>query len=777
METIYIDKLTEVGDDLSGKWHIVALAICVSICTRMLSTYALMIAFIIWLLWLFQTERIKQLHGVTVVIFLLFSYMYIPSLTDSPPVQVFEEDNHITGKIIQQLNKKEQIVESVLREERTQEHILLTFFLDEPFQESPIELPYGAICTITGEVSTIDSARNPGQFDFKNYLQSKGISSQLIITNPTEITCGGHSFLHYIHQFRDNIITFIKENIDAFVGSWIQALVFGDTTFMDPEVKEVFQGWGLSHILAISGLHVGLIVGLLYTLFVKTGMMTKETSSYILLVFIPIYIVLAGAQPSVLRAGCMVFLFLLLNIWMKKVAITDGLSIIFIVLIYLDPYIVYHIGFQFSFLTTVALLLSGKWLSQTSSPFWNVAQISLVAQISILPLQLHTFHLFQPLSILLNIVVVTYFSIVVIPFLFLYILLFPFIPSIVQLFDGLFMAVHTRVLDFIFYIDYIDFPRIVVGSSPLVLSIIYYVFLFIMMIYLERKLLVRSFVAAVLLVSVLCTMQVFPYMSKEGRVTMLDIGQGDAIVVELPYRKGVFMIDAGATFSFINQEVSEKEYTHIIKPYLHARGIQKIDALIISHEHLDHNGSAPFIIKDFRVDHYVVSHFYEMNDEEKQLMHAYDIELHRMQTYDEFILNGQQFIVVSPGEDYLDENENSLAVLTELGGLNWLFTGDIYKRQELFIKRDFPNQPIDIWKVAHHGSDTSSSSEVIHHYSPKVYLVPVGVNNSHGHPSMDVIEMFSQTDGTIFRTDQHGAIEFIFTDDKGTFSHFLHTIP
>src|SRR5699024_1822733 len=191
-------------------------------------------------------------------------------------------------------------------------------------------------------------------------------------------------------------------------------------------VIEVFQGWGLSHILAISGLHVGLIVGLIYAVLVRTGGVTKETSSYILLGFIPVYIILAGAQPSVLRAGFMVFLFLLLNIWVKKVSSIDGLSIIFILLISWDPYIVYHIGFQFSFLTTIALLLSRKWLLQTSSPFWNVAQISLIAQISILPLQLQAFHVFQPLSILLNIFVVSYFSIVIIPFLFVYIFLFPF---------------------------------------------------------------------------------------------------------------------------------------------------------------------------------------------------------------------------------------------------------------------------------------------------------------------------------------------------------------
>lgn len=743
----------------------------------MLSTYALMIVFIIWIIWLFQTERINQLHGAITMLFLVFSFLYIPSLDNQSSSLHLDEEEHIRGKIIQELNQKERVLESVVREEHSEMNILLTFFLEESFQSAPLEIPHGATCTIKGEVTTVESARNPGQFDFNNYLQSQGISYQLIINHPSDITCSGHSFLHYIHQVRDTIITFIKGNIDPFLGSWIRALIFGDTSAMDPTVIQVFQGWGLSHILAISGLHVGLIVGLLYAVLVKTGWVTKETSSYVLLGFIPIYIVLAGAQPSVLRAGFMVFLFLLLKIWMKKISTTDGLSIIFILLVCLDPYIVYHIGFQFSFLTTIALLLSSKWLSQTSSPFWNVAQISLIAQIAILPLQLQAFHLFQPLSIVLNIFVVSYFSIIIIPFLFVYISLFPIVPSIVQLFDGLFLTVHTKIIEFIFYIDHIGFPRMVVGSIPLILSVLYYVFFFMMMICLEKQLFNRSFFAGVFLVCTLFFMQVLPYMSKEGRVTMLDIGQGDAIVVELPYRKGVFMIDAGATFSFINQEISEKEFTHIIKPYLHSRGIQKLDALIISHEHLDHNGSVPFILEEFNVDHYVVSPFYEMNDEENRLIAELDVELHRVQAFDEFNLNEQHFTVVSPAKDYHDKNENSLAVMTELGGQNWLFTGDIYKKQELYIKQEFPNHSIDIWKVAHHGSDTSSAKEVIDHYLPKIYLIPVGVKNSHGHPKEEVVEMFSETDGTIFRTDLDGAIQFKFRDDSGTFSPFLHRIP
>ncbi len=761
---------------MNGKWHIVALAVCVSICTKVFATYAFTIAYIIWLIWLFHTERLKQGHVILAILFYVITLLLIPSIDPIATLNKSVLTEKVTGTIVRPINKKEHVIESVLQDDDSDARILLTYFPKEPQEASLMELPHGSTCIVTGEAKVVDAARNPGQFDFRNYLSTQGISHQIIINDQSDIICSGQSLLHHVHELRDLFVTFVGEEVDPFIGSWIRALIFGDTSALDSEVIEVFQRWGLSHILAISGLHVGLIVGLLYALLVKSGWVTKETASYILLGFIPLYIVIAGGEPSVLRAGLMVFLFLVVQTWFQKISTIDGLSIVFICLVCLDPYIVYHIGFQFSFITTIALLLSTKWLAQTTSTVWNVAHISLIAQLSILPLQLNAFHIFQPLSIGLNIIVVSYFSLLIIPFLFIYILMFPLVSPLMQLFDSLFIYVHTFVLDAIVHIDQLNIPQMVVGAIPLPVSILYYVVFIAMMVFLESRLLKQAFLTGVFLVCTLVSVQLFPYLSKEGCVTMLDIGQGDAIVIELPYRKGVLMFDAGAMFSFKDQTISEKEYTQIIKPYLYSRGIQKVDALMISHAHLDHNGSAPFIMDEFRVDDYIVSEFYELNKAEEHILEANHIELHRLKTFDEITIMDQHFTVVSPDKDYHDKNENSLAVVTQLGEEHWIFTGDMYKKQEKRMRQSFPDLPIDIWKVAHHGSDTSSDKDTIDHYDPDVFLIPVGVNNSHEHPNDEVIEMLDEQGGLIFRTDEDGAIQYTFTDQGGTFLPFLHTI-
>src|SRR5690625_7090335 len=134
-----------------------------------------------------------------------------------------------------------------------------------------------------------------------------------------------------------------------------------------------------------------------------------------------------------------------------------------------------------------------------------------------------------------------------------------------------------------------------------------------MMAYLENRRCNRAFYVSLFIVRLFVFISLQPYLSEKGSVTMLDIGQGDEFVIELPYRKGVILIDAGASFSFKDFKPSERVYSQIIQPYFYYRGITDIDAIIVSHEDIDHNGSIPFIVEDFNVEKLVVSEPYELN--------------------------------------------------------------------------------------------------------------------------------------------------------------------
>src|SRR5699024_8151850 len=249
----------------------------------------------------------------------------------------------------------------------------------------------------------------------------------------------------------------------------------------------------LSHILAISGLHVGLVVGLIYLSLVKFGITTKEKAQFIIILFLPFYALLAGGAPSVWRASLMGLSFLILSKFQIKYPPTDIISIIFISLVAFDPYIIYHVGFQFSFLVTFGLLLSSKWLSQTNSSFWQIMKISFVSQMMIIPLQLHYFYFFQPLSILINTIVVPYFSIFVIPFMFILLILSATLPKIALVFDSIFVPLHTFFIELLVYFDKIFNQPWIIGLPSLGISFFYYILFFLFMKILEGKEKKKSF--------------------------------------------------------------------------------------------------------------------------------------------------------------------------------------------------------------------------------------------------------------------------------------------
>src|SRR5699024_4404475 len=195
-----------------------------------------------------------------------------------------------------------------------------------------------------------------------------------------------HPF-HSIYQLRNNFMHYISKNMGEETEAWMNAFVLGNDSYLTTEVTDLFKRWGLSHILAISGLHVGLVVGIVYFFLIKTSLLTKEQASTVMLLFLPLYALLAGGEPSVWRASLMVFLFIVIQKFKWNLRITDTLSIVFVLLILIDRFIVYHIGFQLSFIVTLGLILSRNWLAITNNRWWQVLQISFVSQMVIIPIQ------------------------------------------------------------------------------------------------------------------------------------------------------------------------------------------------------------------------------------------------------------------------------------------------------------------------------------------------------------------------------------------------------
>ncbi len=758
---------------MKGYWHIPAIASAIAMISIVLERNLIIFLFL-WLVFLYMDHRMKLAPFLISIVCFLFFLHYLPDIdNDSSIYDQYDETRKVQGKIVEAPTIQENKVEVVLEDLILSEKILLIHFPDDGRSDGQDaeHLRLGAVCEVEGQLESPEGARNPGEFDYRQFLLTRDIKRQMVIDHLEDIRCEGASFWHRFFYLRHQLIQAAKLSVSDETAAWMNALVLGDDSSLDDRIVTLFQDWGLSHILAISGLHIGIVIGLIYFLLIKTNVMTKEKTELVVLLFLPVYALLAGAEPSVLRASLMVFIVLLLRRMNVNIPTLDAISIVFILLVILNPFMMYHVGFQFSFFVTFAILLSRKWLSSVS-PGYQVLIISFISQMAILPLQLNYFYLFQPLSILLNLIIVPYFSIFVIPFLFLF-HIFSFLPdSFLQFFDKLFISVHRKVIHFIEWIDYhFNYPFYMSGL-PLWFLGLYYLFLWVALYFIERKRRNEAFVSFTTIAFLLMAYALIPYVSDEGAVTMLDIGQGDAFIIELPYRRGVFMIDAGAKFSFEDRQATASNYERIIKPYLRSKGIHHIDALFLTHEDIDHMGSLPFMLEDGIVKTIYVSNYFIFPDDLSEKMDEGKIPVYRVAARDVIDVNGQLFAVLAPLQDKNSANENSLVLYTEIGGKSWLFTGDIGKDEELEIVRTFDFQA-DVVKIAHHGSRTSSAESFLQEIASDTALIPVGKNNVYGHPAKEVMETLDILGIDVFRTDEHGAVQYIFNKEKGSFHPFL----
>lgn len=757
---------------MKGYWHVPALGIAVSFLAVIFENIWFLAVFFLWLLYLYYDQRLGKIAILISLTCSIFAYTYIPELEVPQEDEAFtSHQSTFTGQITSPISESEARIGFELKDEESDRKWLIVYFKDD--QDGDHDLKHGASCTIYGQPELPDEGRNPGQFDYQKYLLGQGITYQITVDSLESLDCSGSSFLNNIYQLRSRLIQFVQDEISPETAAWLNALVLGDDAQIDEETTELFQRWNLSHILAISGLHVGLLVGLFYFLLVKMNILTKEKAQWVMIFFLPFYALIAGGEPSVLRASAMVLLFMLANKMNWKFSVTDVLSIVFIMLTLLDPYMLYHIGFQLSFSVTLGLLLSKNWLSQTSISFFSILKISFVSQMIILPLQVEYFYTFQPLSILLNLIIVPYFTMFVIPLMFFMLLLAPMAGFLISYIDRLFVHIHEVFMVFIQFIDQTLYYPLVIGSFPLAAAIVYYVLFLILMEKLERKQQKQAFKLGCYLTALLIIIVIKPYFSPTGHVTMLDIGQGDAIVIELPYRKGVIFIDAGAKVAFDSDEPSDNIFKQVIQPYLYSRGISKVDTTFISHADTDHMGSLQYMAESGMVDNVVVSQYYAFSENVTEVLADSGTEVIRASQEEAVTIGGQTFYVLGPIRDKQSANENSLVLYTAIGGKSWLFTGDIDSDTERELLNRYPELHADVLKVAHHGSKTSTDPVFLQKLQPIYGLISVGENNTYGHPHASVMNALKEANISIIRTDQNGAIQYHFSESEGTFSTFL----
>ena len=242
---------------------------------------------------------------------------------------------------------------------------------------------------------------------------------------------------------------------------------------------------------------------------------------------------------------------------------------------------------------------------------------------------------------------------------------------------------------------------------------------------------------------------------------MIDLGQGDSTFIKMPYNKGNILIDTGGIIEYNNK--SNYSIGNNIVMYLNSIGVNTINYLILTHGDLDHIGNAKYLVENFKVEK-VIFNCGEFNDLEQELIKVLDKKnIPYYSCIKELNIDDNKFYFLN-NKDYGNENDNSSVIYTELNNYKFLFMGDAGIEVEEDIIENYNLQDIDVLKVGHHGSKTSSSKSFIDEITPKYSIISVGKNNRYGHPNKEVLDNLN--DSKIYRTDYAGSIMFKIKNNK-----------
>ena len=629
---------------------------------------------------------------------------------------------------------------------KVKEIVIVNYYFKSLNEKTYFEdnLKLGDLISVAGELEEPERNRVFNGFDYKKYLYNKHIFYLMNANNISIMEKNSGLLFYFKNLVMDRINSISKSK------GYIMTFILGDKSFIDNEVKESYQDNGISHLFAVSGMHISLFAGIML-FFLKRVSYNNYFNYGMVCLFLLFYLFLAGFPASLLRASVMFILFSINKVFNLKISNLNILFMVIITILFIDPFYLFDIGFQFSYLISGTLIMIRWKIGVIKSKLKRSFYVSVVCFLVSFPICIYNFYGTNFMSVLFNLFYIPFVSIIVFP-LSLITFVFPFLDSV--LYYSIF--VMERISLFISSINfgYIIFPKVNFGVYFIYYIVIFlsfwkieFVFLFLVMLLIHKG---------------------YIYFNSNLYVYYIDVGQGDSALIRLPNNSGNILIDTGGKFSYEMEKWREKGSKYsIVKsstiPFLKSFGIKKLDYLILSHGDFDHMGEAINLIDNFNVEK-VIFNCGEFNDLEKELIKVLDKKKIRYYLCIKELNIDNNELYFLQTKEYDNENDNSNVIYTELNGYKFMFMGDagVDKEKDILDKYNLSN--VDVLKVGHHGSKTSSSKSFINEINPKNSIISVGKNNRYGHPNKEVLYILE--DSKIYRTDQDGSIMFKIKKNK-----------
>ncbi len=610
---------------------------------------------------------------------------------------------------------------------KTREKIIANYYINDEKEKNNIlnVIHLGDKVLLSGSLEKPLNNTIPNTFNYKKYLYNKKIY-YLFNVSKYEIIKDNS----LIYKVKDKLLKRIyrSQNNDYYL-----AFILGDKSLLASDIFNAYQKNGISHLLAISGMHINMLV-LVISFLIKD----KKKEFFIVASFLLFYLFLTGLSASIMRAILFYILKKVNEYGNFRYSNMHIIILIAVIILFVNPFMIYDLVFIYSFVVCFGISYYYDFL--TGNYFIKLLKLSLITFLFSLPVTALVNYEFNLSSVFINLIFVPWVSIILYPFT-LVTFIIPFLNPVLTFLINLTNNLNLFMENLSILIN--------VPKMPIYLVILFYIVL------LTKR---KKYWVLLSLIIVLC--KVLPYFNFSYNIYYLDVGQGDSSLLVSPHNKETILIDTGGKVEYKLEKWKQKSKTYHLSDntikFLKSKGITRLSYLIISHGDADHAKESLNIIDNIKVENVVLNHG-DINYLEKDILatHVNVTEKYNLKYFNVKNLNNQIY-----------DNENDNSIVNYITFLNYklLFMGDAPIKVEKDLLKKYNIKNIDILKVGHHGSNTSSSLEFINDINPKYSIISVGRNNRYGHPKKEALN--NLVESKIYRTDESGSIMFKIKNNK-----------